>query len=658
MIKLFLILTFMVISLDGICGQRINDLFVKNLKVTSQGETSSPDVPMVITRNAASVPSFFTATDIMTLVGIDSGVARANTISFGGAGVWGNVRANGTGASPTALMSGNEITNLTAYGHDGTGYITSRKGGVAVIASENWSSTAHGTGIRFLTTENTTTTTTTKANISSDGSLSIGNGNTTAAASAILDLTSTTKGVLTPRMTTAQRDAITSPATGLTLYNTTTNALQNYNGTSWETLNSNNESYPTILPTLNLDFAKTKSLDPRITFTRATTATRVNEFGLIETVASGVPRFDHDPTTLESLGLLIEEARTNILTYSQQFDDVAWTKNEVVVTANAGTAPDGTLTAQKITEDNLSTNGYVAQTPTLANASIYSFSVFAKAAGKTEVNLYHTGNRFAFAQNVVFNLSNGTIASTAGGASGVIKAYPDGWYKCTMVTIATNASGTQSTRIYPGSTTDTGNGTDGVLIWGADYQLGAFPTSYIPTVASSVTRNQDQASISSANITPLWSSIGNTIVQESSYTSQASKIVTTGVSVYVSGNNRIRILDSDGSRTSTVSGRVEGDTSTRNSTPVFYNSTANTVYTNKAAFFVNTGEYPGGVINGGFLSQNTTGNTGLPIGVPNFYFGTLSGSESSAEGALNGYFKNLKLYPKRLTNAELQAVSR
>jgi hypothetical protein len=71
--------------------------------------------------------------------------------------------------------------------------------------------------------------------------------------------------------------------------------------------------YPSIRPTLNLDFAKTKSLDPRITFTRASTATYVGSNGLIQTAASGVARFDHNPTTGESLGLLVEPARTNLL---------------------------------------------------------------------------------------------------------------------------------------------------------------------------------------------------------------------------------------------------------------------------------------------------------------------------------------------------------
>ena len=73
------------------------------------------------------------------------------------------------------------------------------------------------------------------------------------------------------------------------------------------------ESYPTIRPSLNLNFARSRALDPRVTFTRASIGTYVGRDGLIKTAGVNQPRFDHDPETLESLGLLIEEPRTNYL---------------------------------------------------------------------------------------------------------------------------------------------------------------------------------------------------------------------------------------------------------------------------------------------------------------------------------------------------------
>ncbi|MCP4789420.1 MAG: hypothetical protein GY881_04195, partial [Gammaproteobacteria bacterium] len=101
--------------------------------------------------------------------------------------------------------------------------------------------------------------------------------------------------------------------------------------------------FPAVWPDLNLDFANSKELDPRITFTRSSVGTYVDENGIIQTAVDDQPRFDHDPATGESLGLLIEESRTNLLTYSEQFDQ--WDKgNNTTITPNAATAPDGSMT--------------------------------------------------------------------------------------------------------------------------------------------------------------------------------------------------------------------------------------------------------------------------------------------------------------------------
>ena len=107
--------------------------------------------------------------------------------------------------------------------------------------------------------------------------------------------------------------------------------------------------YPIIRPSLTLDFANSQIFDPRITFTRASSGTRTNERGLIESLASGVPRIDFDPVTLACKGLLVEEQRTNLLTYSEQFDNAAWAKvGTCAVSANAISAPDGTVSADLI----------------------------------------------------------------------------------------------------------------------------------------------------------------------------------------------------------------------------------------------------------------------------------------------------------------------
>ena len=77
------------------------------------------------------------------------------------------------------------------------------------------------------------------------------------------------------------------------------------------------QEYPSIRPTLDLNFAATKTLDRRITFTRDSVGTYIDENGILKYASNNTPRFDHDPTTGESLGLLIEESRTNQIIYSR-----------------------------------------------------------------------------------------------------------------------------------------------------------------------------------------------------------------------------------------------------------------------------------------------------------------------------------------------------
>ena len=71
------------------------------------------------------------------------------------------------------------------------------------------------------------------------------------------------------------------------------------------------QNFPNTRPSLNLNFARSKTLDPRITFSRTSAGTYVDDNGFIKTASADEPRFDHDHTTGESLGLLVEEARSN-----------------------------------------------------------------------------------------------------------------------------------------------------------------------------------------------------------------------------------------------------------------------------------------------------------------------------------------------------------
>ncbi len=254
------------------------------------------------------------------------------------------------------------------------------------------------------------------------------------------------------------------------------------------------------VPSLDQRFAESKSLidavsgQQLITFTRASEGTVVNSAGQIEIVAANVPRFDHDPVTGESLGLLPEEQRTNLLLRSEEFDNASWTKVAVTVSANATAAPNGTTTADKLIINNGESAGYAAQSLSFTSGTTWTASCFVKAGEVSDFRFVFEAAAFGSNLNAVFNLSTGVVASfTAGSAS--IQALPNGWYRCiaTATTTATASASIQFRSVHAG------NGTDGIFVWGAQLEAGAFATSVIPTSKTAVTRSADVASITGDN---------------------------------------------------------------------------------------------------------------------------------------------------------------
>ena len=247
---------------------------------------------------------------------------------------------------------------------------------------------------------------------------------------------------------------------------------------------------------LDLRFALQKTLDPRVTFTRASTGTGVGSDGLIQTATTDVPRFDHNPTTGESLGLLVEEARTNSLFYSEDLSvATSWTVSSATLAPNNATAPDGTLTADTVTATG---TALVFQSITKTLTAItYTGSLFVKGS-VTALSITVDDGATVNRGRVIFNLATGTKTSEANEGSfsattGTITPFPNNWYRVTITT--TTNSTTTAARLRPFWT---GTGTS-IDFWGAQLEVGAFPTSYIPTTSATVTRAADVASITGAN---------------------------------------------------------------------------------------------------------------------------------------------------------------
>ena len=270
------------------------------------------------------------------------------------------------------------------------------------------------------------------------------------------------------------------------------------------------------IPSLDLQLATTKSLTDAVTgaslvtFTRASSGTFVGSDGLIQTAATDVPRFDHNPITGESLGLLVEEQRVNLLLQSNGFD-TTWTNSNSSETAASGTAPNGTNTAWELKDTvDASTTTHVIQQASISftTGASYTFTVWAKQGTLPGIALLFPGTAFSTTTATRFNVTLGTVAAAGANTTNSITAFSNGWFRCAMTMTATaTATGTVSIRTATDSTTSyQGDGTGTILIWGAQLEAGAFPTSYIPTTAAAATRSADVCSITNANLLPWFTS--------------------------------------------------------------------------------------------------------------------------------------------------------
>jgi len=223
-------------------------------------------------------------------------------------------------------------------------------------------------------------------------------------------------------------------------------------------------------------------------FDRASEGTRVRKDGLIEEVTNDVPRLDWYNSNCPSL--LLEPQRTNLFQRSEEFDNSYWTKARASVTADKIIAPNGGLTAEQFFDSTDNNSHLVYRSISVTNGVEYSFSCFMKKGTLTKGFLAFNS---ASAQTVVFDLENGTVESQGGDIdSSSIDSYGNDWYRCSFTHTTTSTTFLYRVGTYDGGITYTGTGTDYIYIWGAQLEQGDYPTSYIKTAGSTVTRLKDE----------------------------------------------------------------------------------------------------------------------------------------------------------------------
>lgn len=397
-------------------------------------------------------------------------------------------------------------------------------------------------------------------------------------------------------------------------------------------------------PSLWLDFLS-GLLDDRISFTRTSAATYVNSAGNIVSAPAGTPRFDHDPVTLQPRGLLIEEQRTNLLTYSEDWTNAAWNKTNITVTAAATTSPDGTADAQKLEATATAATSVITPTATVAATSA-TFSVYVKqGTGATTANTFTLRN-----DTSATNLIRGTLDYSTGvftyitGSTGVIVTNAgNGWWRIVMTATSGITSG-NTIRGYVGF--DGGPQTAGnhLFAWGAQLEAGSFATSYIPTVASQVTRAADQASIVAPNFAPWYNQSEGTFVVEADSTinpTVLSVFRAAAVSDGTSGNAvSLFTYNAKWGGSVTVGGANQCDLLQSGSYTA--NVPAKVAMAYKANDFAVS-------VNG--LTALTDASGSIPA-VDRLSIGSINNV-----GPLNGHIRRIAYYPSRLSNAQLQTLS-
>lgn len=367
-----------------------------------------------------------------------------------------------------------------------------------------------------------------------------------------------------------------------------------------------NQNFPATWPSLTLDFANSKTLDPRVTFTRASTGTYIGADGLVKYALADQARFDHNPVTGESLGLLIEESRTNLLNYSEDISNGIWAKqNGPTLAYNVSQAPDGSSNADSITiTDN---NQYLFQG--YGGTGTFTFSAWVKVANGTGQFYLSSYNGANGTQNAIFTATTQwqrfTLTATVTASTG--------WYPCIPINL--------NQTFY---------------IWGIQLEAGDFATSYIPTSTSAVTRASDSASVSGTNFTDPYNPTEGTYIVNYKRDYRGSSVQYPGLlyshSLLVFGT-----------------GDVEGELiKNQNAVVQLSVGIASATEFKKMGIVYNQTSY-GGCLGGGPV---VTGSGGFhPSLDTSISFGVIQGITAHR-------IKSLTYYPERLTNAQLQALTK
>ena len=362
-------------------------------------------------------------------------------------------------------------------------------------------------------------------------------------------------------------------------------------------------------------------------YTRSSDASRVNPGGLIETVGTNIPRIDHFGGGCPTL--LLEPQRTNDTTYSQDFTQTSYWNNviDVVATKNEAIAPDGTLTANKI-QANSGTNFKILRKGAFTIPSGITMSMFVKRGNHDYITFKAQGD-------YSFNLS--TLEWRFNYPNVGYELYPNGWIRLYATTTSSSLNYFGIYLLdsgYNQSWNATGN--EFVYVWGGQYETGSYPTSYIKTEGSTVTRLKDKClNGGDANLFNITE--GTFFVD--SYVYNSGNQTTIGLSNGTDSNKLILIFQSYGTQVRVFSSG--GVSSFLNLTFNQRNKIAVTFKENEYKFF----------INGALVGSDTSAT--VPTGMDRLNFSNRTNTANHFQGKIH----DTRVYDRVLTQTEAETLT-
>lgn len=405
-----------------------------------------------------------------------------------------------------------------------------------------------------------------------------------------------------------------------------------------------------VLPRMALDFT-TGVLDSRVTIARAlNTATRINASGNIETVNANLPRFDYDPVTLAPKGLLIEEARTNV-----QYPSTPQSVTGLWAGVNSGVqtlsqpSPDGGNNATLVTSSGGSESGYRAAL-TFNTSTTYTWSVYVKRG--TARYAYMRALCVSGTPSVDgawFDIQNGVVATKGTGITSTsITPAANGFYRIVMTATTPGAIVNQLWDLRAGNADGAQTSVNGqtMTYFGAQVEVGAFATSYIPTTTTSLTRNADAVSMTGTNFSSWFNASEGTLMLQGDTFTIANANSATVANLYLSASNNIRFWLWNGQPSNlrwsvTAAGAASAD--------IAKAVTANTTFKAVGSYKLNKFAY---ALNGTATTEDVSGN--VPSGLTQFFIGSIGGVSE----VFSGHIAKINYYPQSLTNSEVQAFSK